>query len=109
VSALLRLLGDRPLRPLAGPAALGLLALLPIDGLGGAALRASALIGALALTARALRTPAQAERPLRVPDRQPLGRDNGLALVEVGKRRLLVGWSPAGLKLVADVSREVER
>jgi len=108
VTAFLRLLGGPSRGHIAGAAALALLALLPAEGLGGAALRASALLGALALGARGLRRPALAERPLRLADRQPLGRDSGLALVEVGARRLLVGWSPAGLRVVADLSREAD-
>jgi hypothetical protein len=41
------------------------------------------------------------ERPLRVEDRESLGRDSGVALVRAGTDRLLVGWGRDGVRLVA--------
>jgi hypothetical protein len=58
------------------------------------------LAGALALL-RHRRPGTRAERPLRVEDREPLGRDSGVALVRAGPDRLLVGWGRDGVRLVA--------
>jgi hypothetical protein len=102
VTALARILAARRL-PLAVAGLLAALALVPVGGLGGAALRAAALLGALAAAGAALRAPAAA-RVLEVADRQALGRDIGVALVETGGRRLLVGYAPRGVRLLADLS-----
>lgn len=78
--------------------------LVPADGLGGSALRACGLLGALALLGRALQREAAGGRSIAVLDREPLGRSGGLALVEVDGRRLLLGWAPSGTTLVADLT-----
>jgi len=85
---------------LAGAAAL----LVPAEGLGGSALRACGLLGALLVAARALRPEAALRRNLAVLEREPLGRAGGLALVEVDGRRLLLGWAPAGTTLLLDLT-----
>jgi len=104
VTALARILAARRL-PLALAGLLAAMALLPLEGLGGAAVRAAALLGALAAAGAALRAPATAGL-LEVAGRQELGRDSGVALVEAGGRRLLVGYAPRGVRLLADLSRE---
>jgi flagellar biogenesis protein FliO len=58
------------------------------------------LAGALALVRRR-RAGTGPERPLRVEDRESLGRDSGVALVRAGTDRLLVGWGRDGVRLVA--------
>jgi flagellar protein FliO/FliZ len=104
VTALARLVASRRL-PLAVAGLLVALALLPIEGSAGAAVRAAALLGALAAAGAALRAPA-AVRLLAVADRQALGRDSGVALVEAEGRRLLVGYAPQGVHLLAELSGE---
>jgi hypothetical protein len=105
VSPLARILGARgSVWLLAGVAAA--LALLPIEGWWGAALRACALLGALGLAAAALRPPRALDPDLRLAARHPLGREAGVALLEAGGRRLLVGYAPAGVCLLADLSAE---
>jgi flagellar protein FliO/FliZ len=89
--------------PLAAVALLAA-ALLPGESAATAALRAAALLGALGLAAAALRRAPAAERPLALLDRRPLGRESGVALVEVQGRRLLVGYAPSGVALLADLS-----
>ncbi len=86
---------------LAGAAAL--LFLLPAGGMAGAALRAVGLVGALAAVAAALLRPAAAARPVALLDRQPLGAGAGVALVEAGGRRLLLGYGPSGVSLLGDL------
>lgn len=93
--------GTRGLALAAAPLAL---ALLPVEGMAGAALRAAGLLGALALAATALRASPEAERPLALLDRRPLGRESGVALVEAAGRRLLVGYAPSGVAVLADLS-----
>lgn len=91
--------------PLAAAALLAA-ALLPGEGAAAAALRAAALLGALGLAAAALRRAPAAERPLALLDRRPLGRESGVALVEAQGRRLLVGYAPSGVAVLADLSPE---
>lgn len=90
------------------PAA-ALLALSP-GGLSTAAARAglaAAGVGAVAALLRR-RRPASELPPLAVTARAPLSPDAGLAVVETGGRRLLVGWGRGGVALVAELdgSRE---
>jgi flagellar protein FliO/FliZ len=87
-------------------AALLALALVPAGGLAGGAARALALLGALALAAAALRREPAAGRTLAVAARQPLGKDCGLAVVDLPGRRVLVGWGAAGVALLADLPGE---
>jgi flagellar biogenesis protein FliO len=82
------------------------LALLPAEGMAGAALRAVALLGALALAAAAVRRAPEADRPVALLDRRPLGRESGVALVEASGRRLLLGYAPSGVAVLADLSPE---
>jgi len=73
-------------------------------GLGPVAARAGlvvAALGAAALVARRRSAPAAAPL-LAIVSRTSLSRDTGLALVEVGGRRLLVGYGAAGVQLLAD-------
>jgi flagellar protein FliO/FliZ len=73
-------------------------------GLGPAAARAglvAAALGAAALVARRRSAPAAAPL-LAIVSRTSLSRDTGLALVEVGGRRLLVGYGSAGVQLLSD-------
>jgi flagellar protein FliO/FliZ len=76
----------------------------PVDGTAGMALRALAVLGGLVLAAAAVRRAPAAPRPLAVLDRQGLGRDAGLALVEVSGRTLLIGFAARGVELVADLT-----
>jgi flagellar protein FliO/FliZ len=90
---------------LAGAGAL-VLAALAGGELGGVALRAAALLGALALAAAWLRR-RQGPQPASlgsVEARQPLSREAGLALVRVEARRLLVGYGSNGVTLVAELA-----
>jgi flagellar protein FliO/FliZ len=79
------------------------------SGLAGTALRAISVLGALALAAAWLRR-RQVVRPdatLSVDAREPLSRDTGVALIRVEARRLLVGYGPTGVVLVAELERTV--
>lgn len=80
-----------------------LLLLLPAEGMAGAALRALGLLGALAAGAAALRRPTAAARPVVLLDRQSLGGGAGVALVEAGGRRMLLGYGPSGVSLLGDL------
>lgn len=85
------------------PAA-ALLALSP-SGLSTAAARAglaAAAIGAVAALARRRARPAAGPR-LSVEARAAISSDAGVALVEAGGRRLLVGYGRAGVSLVAEL------
>jgi flagellar biogenesis protein FliO len=66
------------------------------------------LAGALALVRRR-RPGTRSERPLRVEDREALGRDSGVALVRAGADRLLVGWGRDGVRLVARLGADGKR
>lgn len=67
-----------------------------------AALVAAAL-AALVLLVRRRGRPAPAACPVAILARAPLGPGLGLALVEAGGRRLLVGWGKDGVRLVRDL------
>lgn len=110
-----RLLADlrtpRRAAVVAGVAALGVAALsLTAGALAPAAARAAiAVFGIAALAVLARRAPATAAAPLTplaVVARTSLSRDAGLAIVETGGRRLLVGHGEGGVRLVADLSGE---
>lgn len=83
------------------------LALAP-GGLGPVAARGAlvaAALGAAGLLARRRAAPTAAAAPaLAVVSRAALAKDTGVALVEVGGRRLLVGFGAAGVQLLSDVS-----
>jgi len=69
------------------------------------AARALLVLAALAAVALLLRRrvrPASPE-PVLVLSRAPLGPGLGVALVEAGGRRLLVGWGKDGVRLVRDL------
>jgi flagellar biogenesis protein FliO len=70
------------------------------------AARATLALAALAVAAvllrRRARTPAL-PAPVTVLARAPLGPGLGVALVEAGGRRLLVGWGKDGVRLVRDL------
>jgi hypothetical protein len=71
-----------------------------------AAARALLVLGALAAIAlllRRRRTRPAAPAPVLVVSRAPLGPGLGVALVEAGGRRLLVGWGKDGVRLVRDL------
>jgi Flagellar biosynthesis protein, FliO len=89
----------------AAVAAAALLALSP-GGLAPAAARAAlaaAAVAALAVLARRRTRAAPAPLPLAVVARQPLANGSGLAVVEAGPRRLLVGFGRDGVRLLADL------
>jgi hypothetical protein len=67
-----------------------------------AALAAAAIAAAAVLFQRRSRTPAT-PAPLAIVAREPLAGGAGLALVEAGPRRLLVGFGRDGVRLVADL------
>jgi hypothetical protein len=97
----------------AGAAALGVAALsLSAGALAPAAARAAiAVFGIAAFAVLARRAPGAAAAPLAplaVVARTSLSRDAGLAIVETGGRRLLVGHGEGGVRLVADLSGERE-
>jgi hypothetical protein len=75
----------------------------------GSAMRASALLGLLALAAGAARRrwPARpVARELEVLSRTWLGRDAGVALVRARGESLLVGWGREGVRLLTRLGRE---
>jgi hypothetical protein len=95
----------------AAVAAAALLALSP-GGLAPAAARAAlaaAAIAALAVLARRRTRAARAPAPLAVVAREPLANGTGLAVVEAGSRRLLVGFGRDGVRLVADLGASEAR
>ncbi len=71
------------------------------------AVAARALLVLLALAAGVLlvkrRARPAAQGPVLVLTRAPLGPGLGVALVEAGGRRLLVGWGRDGVRLVRDL------
>jgi hypothetical protein len=90
--------------------ALPALALAP-GGLGPVAARAglvAAALGAAALVAR--RRPAPAAKPaIAIISRASLARDAGVAIVEAGGRRLLVGYGSGGVQLLSDAPAAADR
>jgi flagellar biogenesis protein FliO len=70
-----------------------------------AARAALALLGlaALAVVLRRRGRPASAADPVAVLARASLGPGLGVALLEAGGRRLLVGWGKDGVRLVRDL------
>lgn len=109
-----RLLGDPRGRAALlglGAAAALLLALAPGD-LAPAAARAAAAVGGIAALVALSRArpgrgaPASA---VAVIEARPLGRDAGIAVVEIGDRRLLLGFGPAGVRLLAKLGEPPER
>lgn len=71
-------------------------------------LRAAAVVGALLATlllVRARRRGTDVDRPLHVEARAPLGRDAGVALVQAGGDRLVIGWGRDGVRLLARLDR----
>jgi hypothetical protein len=62
---------------------------------------AAAVIGAAACLVRRRATPAA--RPITILAREQLANGAGLALVEAGSRRLLVGFGRDGVRLVAEL------
>jgi flagellar protein FliO/FliZ len=67
-----------------------------------AALVLVALAAGVLLVLRRTRRDAAAA-PVSVVARAPLGPGLGVALLEVGGRRLLVGWGKEGVRLVSDL------
>jgi len=90
----------------AAVAAAGLLLAAPGE-MGGAAARACLVVGTLAaaavLAGRRLRPSAQAA--LQFPERQLLCKESGVAVAHVEGRRLLLGFGPAGVTLLADLGK----
>jgi Flagellar biosynthesis protein, FliO len=107
-AAAARLAGSPRRRAAVLGVALGAAALLALSpgGLAPAAARGAltaAAVAALAALARR-RTPSPARpAPLSIVAREPLANGAGLALVEVGSRRFLVGFGRDGVRLVADL------
>ncbi|HSN91259.1 MAG TPA: flagellar biosynthetic protein FliO [Anaeromyxobacteraceae bacterium] len=108
-----RLLGDPRGRAAAlgiGAAAAFLLALAPGE-LAPAAARAAAAVGglgALVALARSRSPRGPSAGGLSVLEARPLGRDAGIAVVEVSGRRMLVGFGPSGVRRLADLGRPPE-
>ena len=100
-----RLLGDPRGRAAAlgiGAAAALLLALAPGD-LAPIAARAAVVVGGLGALVALARTRSRRGPPagaLSVLEARPLGREAGLAIVEVGGRRMLVGFGSTGVQLL---------
>jgi flagellar protein FliO/FliZ len=86
-------------------AAAGLLALSPggLAPMAARAVLAAAALAALAVLARRRSRAAPAPAPLAVVAKEPLAGGAGLAIVEAGSRRLLVGFGRDGVRLVADL------
>ena len=78
--------------------------------LAGGAVRATAVVlllagGAFALSRRA--RPALAEA-VAVIERRPLAKESGVALVTIAGRRLVVGYAPGAVTLLAELATPVE-
>lgn len=88
--------------------ALGALAVGWGGDLGGPALRAALALGAvgLAWSALARRGPGGEPGPLEVEARQVLARECGVALIRAGDRRLLLGFGPSGVTVLAEMKRD---
>jgi len=81
----------------------GALVLASCGGATHAALRAGWLLlalGAATLLLQRRRRSGTERRPLRLEERQPLGRDCGLAVVRTSEERLLVGYGRGGVRLL---------
>jgi flagellar biogenesis protein FliO len=72
------------------------------------ALLGLAMIGAVAVLVRRRAAPAQASAPVAVIARAALGPGVGVAVVEAGGRRLLVGFGKDGVHLVRDLGTEAQ-
>jgi hypothetical protein len=64
---------------------------------------AALAVAAVVLLVRRRRRPAPAAVPIAVLARAPLGPGLGVALLDTGGRRLLVGWGKDGVRLVRDL------
>jgi len=73
-----------------------------------AALALAALAAFALFVRRRARGPASPE-PVAVLARAPLGAGLGVALVEAGGRRLLVGWGKDGVRLLRDLGVAEDR
>lgn len=97
----------RPQALLSLAAALAAAAALAGGALGGAAARAVAVLAALGLAAAAVRERRCARsapaRAVAVRERHALAREAGVALVDAGGRRLLLGYGAAGVALLAEL------
>ena len=74
----------------------------------GGALRAMAVVALLAagvLATRHMRAGPAHPATVTVTERHLIGKDVGVALVTAEGRRLLVGYGPAGIGLLADLTR----
>lgn len=93
----------RPRALAAAGAVAALLVALAATDLGGTAARAALAVVAIAAAAAALRAGPRAGGPpaIAVAARQPLGRDAGVAVVEAGGLRLLVGFGADGVRVLA--------
>jgi flagellar protein FliO/FliZ len=65
-------------------------------------------LGALVTLARGRSRVGPAPGGLAVLEARPLGRDAGLAIVEIGGRRLLVGFGPNGVQLLSEIGAPPE-
>jgi flagellar protein FliO/FliZ len=61
------------------------------------------LLGACVVLARRRSRGVPLANPIEIVARAPLGPALGLALLDVGGRRLLVGWGKDGVRLVRDL------
>jgi hypothetical protein len=100
----------RPRVLVAVAAAFTAIAALAGGDVGGGALRAIAVVGLLGLGAAALRRarPTSAAPPalLLLEERHFLGKESGVALLAAAGRRLVVGFGPDGVRLIAELGRE---
>jgi len=109
------LLASRSLRPAAlliAGTALVVLAVAAGGDLAGRALCAMAVVALLGLAAVALRRGRGAsggQSVLSVLERHPMAKDSGVAVLVTQGRRLVVGYGPAGVTLLAELGPPEER
>ncbi len=102
----------RPAALLGAGSALIALAAVAGGDLAGGALRAVAVVGLLGLVAVALRrsrAATGAPAALSVLERHLIAKETGVAIVATGRRRLVVGYGPAGVALLAELGPSEER
>jgi flagellar biogenesis protein FliO len=90
----------------------GVLALAVTGGdLANSALRAVAVVALVGAAGAALRRRARSTAPplVDVLERRILGRETGVAVLAAEGRRLLVGYGPAGVRLLATLAAQQER
>jgi flagellar biogenesis protein FliO len=101
----------RPAALLIAAAALIVLAAAAGGDLAGRALGAMAVVALLGLGAVTLRRAhsASGQSVLSVLERHPIAKDAGVAVLVTQGRRLVVGYGPAGVALLAELGSNEER